>query len=274
MDNLNLKARVREHWENEVCGSRYGSDATARMRFFDEIDTSRYAQDYMLRNFALFSEARGKKVLEVGLGSGSDFLNWVRAGATATGRDLTEASVRIIRERLELEGLEADVRVGDAEALDLPSESFDLYYSWGVLHHTPNTEATIAEAHRVLKPGGSMKVMLYHYPSVGAFLVWLAHGLLRFDLRGPRAVCADHIESPGTQMFTVEEARHLVGRYFSDRPIEIQTYLGSGDLLTHKLSGRYGGRAWRVAAAVFPRWFVRRVLGHRFGTTMTIHTIK
>jgi len=269
-----LKEQVRAHWEGDVCGARYTGGETDPGSAFRKIDEGRYEQDYMLLDFAKFPEGRGKKVLEVGLGTGSDFANWVRSGAEAHGRDLTNASVELVRERLQLEGLEADVQVGDAEHLDFADESFDIYYSWGVLHHTPNTEQAVSEAYRVLKPGGTMRIMLYHYPSVGVALAWLANGILRFRFASPRSIYGSHVESPGTKSYTVGEARDMVGRYFGGSQIAIRTYLGSGDLLTQQMSSRYSGRGWRVVQAVYPRWFVRRVLGHRFGTVMTIEVTK
>ena len=268
-----LKQRVRAHWEQEVCGSRYG-EAAERRAYFAEIERVRYEQDDMLRDFAQFETARGKKVLEVGVGAGTDLLQWARAGADVSGIDLTDAAVAMATEHLALEGFKANIARGDAERLTFPDNTFDIFYSWGVLHHTPNTAQTIAEAHRVLKPGGTLKVMLYHWPSVGALLVWLLYGPLRFRFVGPRACYAHYVESPGTQMFTVAEGRAMLGKYFPPDSIRIQTFLAAGDLLTQKLSPRYQSPVWRLAKVLFPRWFVRHVLGHRFGTVMTIEAKK
>ena len=274
MQPAELKERVREHWEREVCGTRYATGSDDRRRYFDEIERARYEQDYMLRDFARFQQARGLRVLEVGLGAGTDFLQWLRAGAIAYGRDLTQASVALVKERLQLEGFTADVAQGDAEALDFPDDFFDLYYSWGVLHHTPNTEKAVAEAYRVLKPGGILRIMLYHYPSVSAFLIWMLYGPLRLRFQGVQQCYAQHVESPGTKIYTVGQARELVGRYFKHHPVEIRTHLGSGDLLSHKFSERYQGGLWRLVQKLYPRWFVRHVLGHRWGSVMTIQGTK
>jgi ubiquinone/menaquinone biosynthesis C-methylase UbiE len=269
------KRDVREFWEHEVCGTRYGPDTDRdRKHYFDLIERTRYEQDYMLRQFADFEGSCGKRVLEVGLGAGTDFIQWLRSGAVAHGRDLTDASVALVKERVALEGFTADVQRGDAEQLDFPDNFFDIYYSWGVLHHAPNTERTIAEAYRVLKPGGVLRIMLYHYPSVGTLLVWLLFGPLKLRFRSIRQCCADHIESPGTKVYTVKQARVMIGSYFRIEPIEIRTFLGSGDLLTQKLSGRYQGGFWTFVQWIFPRWFVKNILGHRFGTVMTIQVVK
>jgi SAM-dependent methyltransferase len=270
-----LKTLVKDHWERETCGTRYGDETLAdRRAYFDEIERTRYEQDDMLKAFARFEESRGLRVLEVGLGTGTDFVQWLRNGAIATGRDLTDASVALVRERVELEGFEADVRRGDAEALDLPSDTFDIYYSWGVLHHTPNPQRAFAEAHRVLKPGGTLRIMLYNYPSVGAILVWLLRGPLRLKFIGPRRTYAEYVESPGTLMFSEREAREALGTLFDPSSISCATYLGAGDLLTQKLSSRYRGAIWRIVQRLYPRWFIRHVIGNKFGTVLTVEARK
>jgi len=270
-----LKELVRQHWEREVCGTRYGSDdARDRRRYFDAIDQARYQQEYMLHEFARFPEARGKRILEVGCGAGSDFMHWVRHGALAHGRDLSAAAVELVLERLALEGLLADVAQGDAEALEFPDNFFELYYSWGVLHHTPDPEAAVGEAYRVLMPGGVLKIMLYHYPSVTALLVWTLYGPLRLNFQGPRASYARHVESPGTRVFTRREALAMVSRHFPAGSVKISTHLGAGDLLLQKLSGRYQGAGWKTVQKIYPRWFVRRVLGDRLGTVMMVQAVK
>lgn len=271
MNTPELKQFVKSYWEAEVCGSRYGGDwSTNRQEFFQEIDYARYELEPMLIDFAQFDQSGGKKVLEVGLGTGADFIRWSQAGAIAYGRDLTQASVDLVRERLQLAGLKADVGLGDAENLEeFPDSFFDIYYSWGVLHHTPNIEKAVAEAYRVLKPGGTLKLMLYHYPSVTAFLVWALRGPLRLNFRGPRACFAENVESPGTKAFTRREVRALIGKSFRD-PIDIHTYLGPGDLLIHRFSRKYQAKKWEIARRMYPRWFVKHILGHRFGMELTI----
>ena len=275
MSSLATKEEVKAHWEREVCGSRWGDAVEAdRRRFFSQIDESRYVEDYMLPGFADFASAASKRMLEVGLGTGADFVRWVRAGADAYGRDLTDASVALVKERLSLEGRTANVAVGDAEQLDFPDNYFDIYYSWGVLHHTPHAARAFQEAYRVLKPGGTLKVMLYHYPSVGSFNVWLIHGPLRLRFTSPRECVAQHVESPGTSVYTIGQAREMVGQIFRAHPLDIHTYLGSGDLFTQVRSEKYQGGLWDFAQKVYPRWFVKTLLGRRFGTVMTIRTTK
>lgn len=273
MDPGVLKRLVKDNWERESCGARYGEGLSDRRAFFDEIERTRYEQDYMLKDFAEFPSAGGKRVLEVGLGTGSDFIQWCRSGAEVHGRDLTTAAVRYVRERVRLENLSADAETGDAENLDFPENYFDLYYSWGVLMY-PDIEKALAEAHRVLKPGGTLKIMLYSADSIAVLLIWLLYGLLRFDFRGARHCFYHNVEGIGTKLFSTREIRTLLAKFFRPETIEIKTFLSSGDLLTMKPSYKYQGGFWKVVLSLYPRWFVKRFLGHRWGMYMTIKALK
>ena len=174
------------------------------------MEEERYEREPFIEGFARFREHTGERVLEVGIGAGTDFTNLVRSGALATGVDLTEESLKLVERRLELEGLHADLRCADAERLPFPDESFDFVYSWGVIHHTPNVRAAAAEIVRVTRPGGRVCVMVYNRHSLVAAQAWLVNGLLRGrPLRTLDDVIRSHIESPGTQAFTESEAREL-----------------------------------------------------------------
>jgi SAM-dependent methyltransferase len=97
---------------------------------------------------------------------GTDLVQFARAGARVTGVDLTPQAVTITRQRLNLYGLHGEARLADAESLPFADATFDRVYSFGVLHHTPDTARAIGEVHRVLRPGGKVLVMLYHRNSV------------------------------------------------------------------------------------------------------------
>jgi len=160
--NAELKERVREFWQQHPCGTKFSDAETGSREFFERIEKHRYEKEWHIPIAANFAGARGLKVLEIGCGIGTDGAQFARAGADYTGIDLTEAAIDLARERFALSGLKGDFRVSDAENLNFPDDSFDLVYSHGVLHHTPDIEAAIREIHRVLKPGGRAMVMLYH----------------------------------------------------------------------------------------------------------------
>jgi len=126
------------------------------------LEAHRYTKEWHIPVAADFSSARGLKVLEIGCGLGTDGAQFAEAGADYTGVDLTEAAVELARKRFELFNLTGKFQTADAENLDFPDASFDLVYSHGVLHHTPDTGKAVQEIHRVLRPGGRAVVMLYH----------------------------------------------------------------------------------------------------------------
>lgn len=174
------------------------------------MERTRDELDPYIHRFADFAGARGKRLLEIGVGLGTDFVRFVRAGAIATGIDLTDHAVELVRRRLALEGLEAVVQTADAERLPFEDGSFDRVYSWGVLHHTPDTRRAVAEAIRVLRPGCEACVMLYARHSWVGYGLWVRHALLPGRPRRSLAsVLAAHMESEGTKGFTKRELREL-----------------------------------------------------------------
>jgi ubiquinone/menaquinone biosynthesis C-methylase UbiE len=266
-----LKSAVRDHWQRETCGTR-GVDDEDRRRFFAEIERERYTLEPYIPAFARFERGRDKRVLEVGVGAGTDFVNWVRAGARATGVDLTERGIALTRERLALEGLAAEeLRVADAESLPFPDASFDVVYSYGVLHHSPNTARAVSEVHRVLKPGGTALVMVYHAPSWVGFALWGVHCAAKLrPWKSPRWAVYHHLESPGTKVYTVSEARELFALFSS---VDARPQLSHGDLLQMRPAAKYATWYHRVAWEMYPRWLIKRT-GDRFGLALLITAVK
>ena len=171
------------------------------------------------------------------MGSGSDFMQWVRNGANAVGRDLTDAAVRMVRERLEMEALFADVGVGDVEALEFDDNSFDIVYSYGVIHHSPDTPKAVREIHRVLKPGGFARIMIYHVYGLSNWYQWVRFGPLSLKpFRSVRDVVFHHNESIGTKLYTRAEAKAL---FWGFEHVSIHTVIDAGDTLDFQLSDRY-----------------------------------
>jgi len=157
-----LKERVRTFWQAHPCGTKFSDAEIGTRAFFERIEAHRYEKEWHIPAAANFANTRGLKVLEIGCGLGTDGAQFAKAGADYTGVDLTNAAIELARKRFELFGLTGKFQVADAENLDFPDESFDVVYSHGVLHHTPDIDAAVQEIHRVLKPGGRAIVMLYH----------------------------------------------------------------------------------------------------------------
>ena len=160
--NDELKARVHDFWQANPCGAKFADLPVGSREFFQAVEAHRYETEWHIPEVVQFENWRGKAVLEIGCGLGTDAVNFARAGAHYTGVDLTERSIELVQSRFAYEQLQGTLRTADAENLPFADGTFDLVYSHGVLHHTPDTGHAINEAHRVLKPGGTAMVMLYH----------------------------------------------------------------------------------------------------------------
>jgi len=199
-------------------------------------------------------------VLEIGVGLGADHQRFAEAGAELWGIDLTERAVEHTRRRLAAFGLSSTIAVGDAEALDFPDESFDQVYSWGVLHHSPNTPKAIAEVWRVLKPGGRANIMIYHKWSMVGLMLWGRYALI--GLRpwlSLTEVYARYLESPGTKAYSISEARKLFSAF---KEVRIKTVLTHGDLLESGAGQRHQGVLLTLARKLWPRRLIQRFFPH------------
>src|SRR6185369_7521771 len=156
------KDRVRAFWQENPCGTKFADAPPGSRKFYELVEEHRYTKEWHIPIAAGFSQSKNLNGLEVGCGLGTDGAQFARAGAIYTGVDLTDAAVGLARRRFELFDLPGEFRTADAENLDFADNSFDLVYSHGVLHHTPDTVKAVKEVHRVLRPGGRAVVMLYH----------------------------------------------------------------------------------------------------------------
>lgn len=253
---MSEKDEVRGFWDEASCGERlYLSGAT--LDGFRRQSQERYRLEPFIAPFAQFDSTAGLRVLEIGVGLGADHQRFAEAGARLTGIDLTARAVEFTRERFSALGLSSDLRQGDAEHLDFPDDTFDLVYSWGVLHHSPDTPRAVNEVFRVLKPGGVARVMIYHTNSLVGVMLWLRFGLATGrPWMSLAEVYAKHLESPGTKAYSIEQARRLFHRYVD---VEIRTELTHGDLLSSDAGQRHPGRVLAMARLFWPRWLLRRV---------------
>ena len=255
-----LKRNVADFWNAEPCGARYlGNDAD-----FERHAAERYRLEPYIRAFAQFDASAGLRVLEIGVGMGADYERWLRAGAQATGVDLSESSLSRAQQRCEQGGLKADLHHADAEHLPFPSDSFDVVYSYGVMHHSPDTQKCLDEAWRVLKPGGTARIMLYHHASLTGVMLWLRYGIWRGQ--SIRRSVYERLESPGTKTFTKAEVSEMMARFEN---AEIEQVFSPGDLLLSEPSARFRSPVYRIAWVLFPRSVLRR-FAKRWGLFLLI----
>lgn len=155
---------VRTYWDRRPCNVRHSPKAVGSRAYFEEVDERRFRVEPHILRFADFERWRGKRVLEIGCGIGTDAARFAAAGADYTGLELSEESAAIARKRFEVFGLRGRFFIGDAEqaAGAIPAgERFDLVYSFGVIHHSPNPPAAIGEIAKLIKADGELRLMLY-----------------------------------------------------------------------------------------------------------------
>lgn len=258
---------VRTFWEAESCGERTARTAS-RAELLARQAAEKYRVEPYIVPFARFEEAAGLDVLEIGVGMGADHERWAHAGPRRLcGVDLTQRAIAFTQERLAVSGLSSELRVANAEALPFEDASFDLVWSWGCLHHTPDTARAIAEIRRVLRPGGTARVMLYHRHGLVFLLYWVRHALLTLrPWRSLADVIAEHVESDGTHAYTPAEAVALFAAF---QQVECRTVLTMGDVLEGPIGRRHGGPLLRVLCRCWPRWLVRAI-GPRLGSDLLI----
>jgi ubiquinone/menaquinone biosynthesis C-methylase UbiE len=266
-----LKDDVRDFWDSKCCGEIYASGDSER-NFYDSQSRRRYELEPYIFEFARFSDAAGKDVLEIGVGMGADHAQLAAAKPKSLiGIDLTPRAAMHTQRRLELLGLHSDVQTADAENLPFADSSFDLVYSWGVLHHSPNTRKAIAEVYRVLRPDGKARLMIYHKYSLVGYMLWVRYALLAGrPFRSLEYIYAHHLESPGTKAFSVSEAKQMCKQFKS---CKISRWLGFGDLLQGEVGQRHKGFLLSTAKALWPRWLIKRLFPHS-GLGMFIEVVK
>lgn len=179
---LDAKSEAVRCWTNDPCGAVDGEPGTRE--YAERLVRARREYAPWMAELLGYESASGLDVLDVGCGQGIDLVEFARAGAAVTGLDLTPRHVELARAHLAALDLDGTVVEGDSEEMPFPDRSFDRVTSNGVLHHTPRIDLALAEARRVLRPGGDARVILYHRDSLHYWLGQVAvEGLLHGGLR-------------------------------------------------------------------------------------------
>ena len=222
-----LNERVRQYWEAEPCGTGAPELRTIEhgsLEWYLELERTRYSLDPYIWSVAQFSRHQGERVLEIGVGAGTDHAQWAAVTDHLHGVDLTDAAIETTTRNLAVRGRRSNVQRVDAEVLPFDDASFDVVWSWGVIHHAERPERIIGEVRRVLRPGGIFLGMLYARHSLVAYRKWVGNALKTGrPWRSLSSVISDHMESVGTKAYTEAEVRRLFGQFAGCRTTRFVT---------------------------------------------------
>lgn len=169
--------QVRDYWNRRPCNLRHSKKEVGTREYFDEVEARKYFVEPHIPGFADFSRWKGKRVLEIGCGLGTDTINFARAGADVVALDYSDVSLDLASKRAWAFGLSDRIRFvhGDAEGLGslVPDGPYDLVYSFGVIHHTPHPERVISEIRKLMGPGSELRLMVY--AKISYKTLWLMH---------------------------------------------------------------------------------------------------
>jgi ubiquinone/menaquinone biosynthesis C-methylase UbiE len=270
MASPNALEEVRSFWDRAACGEDLYLRAPDAAGYAAQL-RKRYELEPYIEAFAAPRTTRGRQVLEIGVGLGADHQRFAENGALLTGIDLTGRAVDHVRHRFELLGLRSQLLLANAEQLPFHDQSFDIVYSWGVLHHSPDTARAVGEVHRVLRADGTARIMIYQRHSLVGYMLWIRYALLAGRPRRTLSdVFANHLESPGTKGYTRAEAQRL---FASFDQVTVRTVLTHGDLLESDAGQRHRGPLLSLAKRLWPRWLFRHFMKHR-GLFMLIEASK
>lgn len=210
---------VQNYWNDRPCNIRHSGRPVGTREYFDEVETRKYFVEPHIPEFAEFPRWRGKRVLEIGCGIGTDTINFARAGARVTAVDLSEESLNVARKRADVFNLSDRVRFvrGNSEELDrfLPVEAYDLVYSFGVIHHTPHPERAIQCIRNYMTGDSELRLMLYSKVSYKLFWIMKEEGI--WDMGRLDELIARNSEAqtgcPVTYTYTFNEARALLAGF-------------------------------------------------------------
>ena len=177
-ENIGIE-QVREYWNSRPCNIRHSLKEIGTKEYFDEVEARKYFVEPHIPGFAEFSRWKGKRVLEIGCGIGTDTINFACAGADVTAVDLSSDSLEIARKRAEVFGLD-NIQFYQSNAEELtsvvPIETYDLVYSFGVIHHTPHPRNVIEQIRRYMNRDSILKFMVYHRNSWKVFWILMRYG--------------------------------------------------------------------------------------------------
>lgn len=154
---------VKKYWDDRPCNVRHSSKEVGTKEYFDEVARKKFTAEPHIKFFSQFPKWYGKKVLEIGCGLGTVGLNFAAFGADYTGVELSKESIKLTQKRFDIYDQSGNFYCGNAEELSsfVPVETYDLVYSFGVIHHSPHPEKIISEIKNYMNENSVLKIMLY-----------------------------------------------------------------------------------------------------------------
>jgi len=189
---------VIKYWNNQPCNIKHSSKDMNTCEYFTEVSKKRYFVEPHIPDFAGFNKYKDKKVLEVGCGIGTDAQEFAKNGCIYKGIDLTEKSIDICKNRFQLFNLDGVFETGNIE--EYCDGEYDLIYSFGVLHHTPDIDKALINIYNMLKPGGEFKCMLYAKNSWKYFKI--LDGLDQYEAQNNVPIANTYTHDDIKQLFT------------------------------------------------------------------------
>lgn len=211
---------VRDYWNRRPCNVRHSTAPIGTQEYFDQVEARKYMVEPHIPGFAEFDRWKGKSVLEIGCGIGTDTINFARAGAEVTAVDLSSESLALARKRAEVFGFADRVTFHEVNAEKLSSyiepRHYDLVYSFGVIHHSPHPEVIMREiTDHFVGTGSTLKLMVYYRYSWKVLWMLLQEGGQFWKLD---EIIAKHSEAqtgcPVTYSYSKSTVRDLVGDRF------------------------------------------------------------
>ena len=241
-------ADVRDYWNEHIHDLEISREAPGSRAFFADLDQYHFEKLHHLLRLVDFDGYRGKRVLDVGCGAGTDLVRFAKGGALVSGVDISPSAVALARQNFSQQSLEADLREADGEHLPYADGTFDLVFAHGVVQYTPNSRALVEECRRVLKPGGDAIFQVYNRIS------WLN------ALSKVMKVPLEHEDAPVLGRYSASEFRAMLTGFREIRLVEERFPVKS------RLHGGWKGFAFNTMFVgtfnALPRGLVRRFGWH------------
>jgi ubiquinone/menaquinone biosynthesis C-methylase UbiE len=176
---MNKIIKVKDYWNNQPCNIKHSKKKFLSKKYFNEVRKKRYFVESHIPKFADFKKYETKNVLEIGCGIGTDGIEFIKNGAKYTGVELSKKSLDIFSERIKVLNLTNKKNILIESSVEnlthVPKINYELIYSYGVIHHTPNMKKAFNEIYKIANKKTLIKIMLYAKYSYKNFMLDLTN---------------------------------------------------------------------------------------------------